>query len=270
MRSGQVGTKIGKDLPEGERRLAEALCHLYGHLGVPRQEAAAELLAGLGYPRMHKSQLSRYLNGRELPHFFFCTTLFNAAAKAVWPADVGLSRGDLRKLYDAADRSQRRSCREGRCEMRRLGEAAPSPERPPVGLSASAAVSTASSEAAPHLPVPPPGKDRQAVGAAGEMKDRAAAHQVAAQVSARAEQLHQEGDKDALVSLLQESVQVMTPMESAAAVSLLRQRRRELADTLIRMAARERDGRHVMQAARELILLGQAEDAGALLDAVSG
>ncbi|MGO4755939.1 hypothetical protein AB4212_46340, partial [Streptomyces sp. 2MCAF27] len=65
--------------------------------------------------------------------------------------------------------------------------------------------------------------------------------------------------------------EVLTPLESAASLVLLRKQHRDrLADTLITIYGRDHPKRDVIRAALQLHEYGMADDAGAMLRAAAG
>ncbi|MEV6973395.1 hypothetical protein [Kitasatospora sp. NPDC093806] len=270
MRAGQVGTKLSEDLAPGRYRLAEALIGLYQRLPEMTLERAAALFADRGYGRTTAGELSRYLNGKRVPPWSFVSLLQDLAAELATPSD-GLSKVELRKLHGDAERSRGaegalcQACpsllqeRDHlRAEVERLeGLQAGSEENEEVPVAAETATG---SEFSP-LPVAQGEGDRQRsaneVAAARELADRAA-------------QLDGDGDLVAVAALLQEVSEVLSPLESAAALVLLRQRQKDqLAENLIQIYVRGQADRDVIKVALELHEYGHPHDAGMVLRAAA-
>ncbi|MGW1009759.1 hypothetical protein ACWD4X_06870 [Streptomyces termitum] len=250
--------KAGGDLPPGRRALSEALWVLYGHLRVKTLAEAAQLLDASGWKK-DPSEISRYRNGRRKPPFSFIERMHELAARRAAPGAALPSLSELRKLHTDAEATLCRNCEVSRQENDRLREEnsrllsrqAPEPR-------AKADSIPAKSGPPVTLPVPPAAGDRQR-----DARDVAAAHQLADS----ALDLHTSGRTGYAVSLLQDSASSLTPLESAAAIALLRGTQDDLAETVIGIHSRSRTSRDVMQIAVELHSFGLPQDAHALLQA---
>ncbi|MFE9737992.1 hypothetical protein [Streptomyces sp. NPDC006477] len=91
----------------------------------------------------------------------------------------------------------------------------------------------------------------------------AAAQQLAATTAA----LRGSGQIGHAVALIQDTSASLSPLESAAAIALLRDGQDDLADTVIGINGRSRAEGDVMRIAVELHALGLPDDAGAILRA---
>ncbi|MFF7992403.1 hypothetical protein ACFZDG_21740 [Kitasatospora xanthocidica] len=245
--------------------MAKALVVLYDDLRLPSLEQAVILLAERDYGKKDSSELSRYFNGRRLPPRAFAVLLHDLATEACQLAGAPpprISRSELLQLHSDAEPTLCKSCpglrreRDGLwAEVEWLRELKSPPQ---AGLEAAKAVT---GTAATQLPVPSMEGDRQlkadTVVAARELADRA-------------EALNGEGDLVGVAALFQEVSEVLSPVESAAALVLLRQRQQDqLAENLIRIYVRDQLDRDVMKAALELHEYGYPDDAGAVLRAAA-
>ncbi|GGU87755.1 hypothetical protein GCM10010275_24770 [Streptomyces litmocidini] len=264
MAAGLVGTKAGENLPPGRRNLARHLAALYEHLGTQTLRHAADHLAARGYKK-DPSEISRYLNGERLPPASFVAALYDAAAAMLADSgheSVSMTKEHVHEVHAAAEPRLCRSCAKLRRRIRKLQADVKRLHALRAGLQAGleTAQSTGPGEPAP-LPVPPSDGDRQQTA-----QDVAAARQVAS----RAGQLQEEGAQGEALSYLQQTSEVLTPVESAAALVLLRrQRQDQLAETLIQMYGRDQADRDVLRVALELHRYGQMDDVGAILRAAA-
>ncbi|MFE5580154.1 hypothetical protein [Kitasatospora sp. NPDC056531] len=290
MRAGQIGTRIDPSLPPGRRQLAKALVAVYGRLGTSTLAEATELLASHGYKK-HASEISRYLNGVHVPPRGFVERLYDVAAERASNTRFRLAKQELLALHASAESTLCKACpKVGRenddlrsamaglkqtngelleridflqlkgdqhqAENLELRDRVEQLDEERAGLEAALA---ATRDRSAPLPVPSLAGDRQ----------RSASDVLAAQQLVRqAEEVHRLGEDSAVLSLLGEASQVLTPLESAAALVLLRQQRRnQLAETLLGIYGRDQPEKHVIRAALELHDYGMAADAGALLRA---
>ncbi|MFJ4337322.1 hypothetical protein [Streptomyces sp. NPDC088915] len=252
----------GPDLPPGRKALAEAIAALYEHLAVRTLVEASELLALEGW-RKDPSEISRYRSGRRKPPIGFVIALHKLAADQAAPASVAFSPTELHTLHAAAEATFCQNCgpalRENqrlRGENSRLLARQPSMDSPP-STSAEGSNPAALSRPAP-LPVPRRAGDRQR-----KARDVAAAQQLATSTAS----LRRNGQIGHAVALIQDTSASLSPLESAAAIALLRGGQDDLADTAIGINGRSRVERDVMRIAVELHALGLPDDAGAILRA---
>ncbi|MEV6245444.1 hypothetical protein AB0M38_04460 [Streptomyces sp. NPDC051742] len=89
----------------------------------------------------------------------------------------------------------------------------------------------------------------------------------AQQLATSTSTLHGSGQIGHAVALIQDTAASLSPLESAAAIALLRDGQDDLADTVIAINGRSRAEEDVMRIAVELHALGLADDAGAILRA---
>ncbi|MFI8911927.1 hypothetical protein ACIGW4_09950 [Streptomyces sp. NPDC053513] len=223
---------------------------------------ASELLALEGW-RKDPSEISRYRSGRRKPPLGLVLLLHKLAAEQAAPDPVAFSPTELRTLHAAAEATFCQNCgpvlRENqrlRGENSRLLARQPSTSSPPPAFAegSNPAVLTRRTP----LPVPRPTGDRQR-----RERDVAAAQQLAASAAA----LHKSGHIGYAVALIQDTSRSLSPLESAAAIALLRNGQDDLADTAIGINGRSRAEEEVMRIAVELHALGLPDDAGAILRA---
>ncbi|ARZ69295.1 hypothetical protein SMD11_3670 [Streptomyces albireticuli] len=235
----------------------------------------AELLSSHCQYRIAASTVHRYLSGRlPAPRHFIenLHTLANLTSgdrAAIKPLSHYLA------LRQAAEKTDCSSCRALRQQVSTLEEKVTAledecahtrtetvslrlPAKGPQSPSgAGHAAVRGGSEPAAHLPVPPDKGDRQRTAS-----DVAAARQLAQ----RAAELLAEDESSAL-GLLHGTTDVLTPLESAASLVLLRQQHDQLADAFIQIYGREQSERAVMSVALQLHEYGMPDDAGAVLRA---
>ncbi|MFF7022663.1 hypothetical protein ACFY97_16870 [Streptomyces klenkii] len=268
-------TALGSGLPPEKRALAEGLRELHALLDPESPltlQAVAELHSShFGYGPS-ASTVSRYLSGRlPVPGDF--VTKLHALAKRASGKDEGFKPlSHYLGLHQRAENSGRSSYKELRERIRELeGECTQarseiaslrlSLSRPALmrgaGSHADRASIWAASGLAGHLPVPRDTGDRQRSAA-----DVAAARQLAQ----RASELVAE-DAHSALTLLQGTTEVLTPLESAASLVLLRQRHDHLADAFIRIYGHAQSDRTVMSVALELHEYGKPDEARAVLRA---
>ncbi|MEU5925402.1 hypothetical protein [Streptomyces antimycoticus] len=263
-KSSHAGPKISEDVPPGRRALAQMLIILYQHLG-GRLKEVAEALAPRGYKK-NVSDLSRYWSGQRVPQQGFVIALHQTAAeRAGGEGKLGISRDDVLEVYAAAEQRPCQVCpdlhhriRRLRSRHRRLMRANRHLLESRAGLEAELA--DARKETAP-LPVPPSRGDRQQ-----------SAYDVAAatQIAAMAERFDSQERPGNVVAMLRQAAEVLTPLESAASLAVLRQEHRDqVADTLIQIYGRDQPEKQVIQAALELHEYGMPADAGAMLRAAA-
>ncbi|MFD7509716.1 hypothetical protein ACFV5N_10280 [Streptomyces sp. NPDC059853] len=268
-----MGSKIGKDVPPGRRKLAGVLRVLYGHLGAASLTDAGELFSEWGHAK-DPGQISRYLNGKTLPPEGFVRLLFDLAVQRSGVAQVGLGWADVQEAYAAAERTLCRRCVRLQEEIRILKAAAEQggSSEPDADAEERTEVSgsgVASSDATP-LPVPRTGWDRQP-----GSRDASAAHVVASGLVARAGALGGQGNLSVLLELFQGAAGLLTPEECAAAIAAFHRQptadSSQFAETLLRIYGRERPAEDVMAASLELLEEHRLPaDAGALLKAGLG
>ncbi|MFC7920709.1 hypothetical protein [Streptomyces cinereoruber] len=249
------------DLPPGRKALAEAIAALYEHLAVRTLAEAAALLED-GW-RKDPSEISRYRNGRRKPPIGFVIALHKLAAERAAPDAVLLSPAELRALHAAAEATFCQNCgpalRENqrlRRENSRLLACQPSTGSPQPA-SAEGSNPAALTRRTP-LPVPRETGDRQR-----KARDVVAAQQLAASTVS----LRKSGKIGHAVALIQDTSTSLSPLESAAAIALLRGGQDDLADTAIGINGRSRAEWDVMRIAVELHALGLPDDADAILRA---
>ncbi|MGW3555895.1 hypothetical protein ACWDNT_00725 [Streptomyces sp. NPDC000963] len=257
-----AGMTTRADLPPGRKALAEAVTDLYGHLAVRTLAEASELLAVEGW-RKDPSEISRYRRGSRKPPIGFVVALHKLAAERAAPDEVLFSPAKLRALHAAAEATFCQNCgpalRENqrlRGENSRLLARQPSTDSPQL-TSAEGSNPAALTRRTP-LPVPRETGDRQR-----RARDVAAAQQLAASAAS----LRKSGQIGHAVALIQDTSTSLSPLESAAAIALLRGGQDDLADTAIGINGRSRAERDVMRIAVELHTLGLPDDAGAILRA---
>ncbi|MEN2420231.1 hypothetical protein AABB02_19280 [Streptomyces rimosus] len=255
MRAGQAGMNLSDDLPPGRRALAEVLGTLYGHLGRPTLAHTADQLAERHY-RKHPSEISRYLCGLRVPPLNFVHVMYDLAVERVGAEAIAVTRQIICDVHAKAEPVLCKSCHRLRSQNRSLRDTAAQLRGEKAGLEA--ALADAQKQLA-ALPVPSDRGDRQR-----SAFDMAAARQIAD----RASRFHDQGNLGAALSLLRETAGVLTPLESAASLVVLRHRERnDLADSFLQMYGRDQPGTDVMRVALELHDYGLPDDAGALLRA---
>ncbi|WP_159024581.1 helix-turn-helix domain-containing protein [Streptomyces scabiei] len=268
---GWIRKQFGSDVSPGRRALAVALGDLCRHLRpdfsgqlgnkeLTQTEAAKRL-------RSNPSSLSRFLSGKTVPGPEFIETLFKEAC-----ADTGAGAGDAKATGITLDlddlmRLRQRAVKERRCD--RCGDLSEQTAELTSLKHEAATLRTAVTElraakaglqARPAPPpVPPSTGDRRR-----SRNDVAAARQVAVQ----AEELGRGGRQDVALTLLRQTAEVLSPVETAVVLLTLRQQRQNrLADNLIHIYGRDQGDRSVMQVALELHEQGADGDAGAILRA---
>ncbi|QLH23200.1 hypothetical protein [Streptomyces sp. Rer75] len=236
---------------------------LYQHLGATLKEVAGAL-APREYKK-HVSELSRYRSGQRVPQRGFVIALHQTAVERAGKDAVGLSLDDVLEVHVAAEQRPCQVCPDLRHRIRRLRSRHRLLMRANRRLLESRAgleaeLADARKETAP-LPVPPQQGDRQ---------QRAYDVAAATQIVAMAARFDGEESSEAAVAMLRESSEVLTPLESAASLVVLRQEHQDqLADTLIQIYGRDRPEKQVIRAALELHEYGMADDAGAMLRAAA-
>ncbi|MFE1931386.1 hypothetical protein ACFW95_13645 [Streptomyces sp. NPDC059474] len=263
MRTRHGGPKFSDEIPPGRRAFAQILGTLYQHLGVATLKEAAKLLASRGFKK-DQSELSRYRNGQRLPQVEFVVALYKAAVERAGSEHaVGMSLDDVLEVYVAAEQRPCRGCPELHDRIRHLRRR----HRRLLRANRRLLLARAGLEAELHdarkqtalLPVPPQQGDRQR-----RAYDVAAATQMAAMVA----RLDSRNGSEAVVAMLRESAEVLTPFESAASLAILRHEHQDqLADTLIQIYGRDQPEKQVIRAALELHEYGMPDDAGAMLRA---
>ncbi|MEU7108979.1 hypothetical protein ABZ951_28620 [Streptomyces sp. NPDC046215] len=235
----------------------------------------AELLSSHCQYRIAASTVHRYLSGRlPAPHHFIEN--LHSLAKLTSGDTAGIKPlSHYLALRQAAEKTGCSSCRALRQQITSLTEKVTALEDECVNaqtraashqlaakdrqsqLEAGQAAPWPLSEPSGHLPVPPDKGDRQHTAS-----DVAAARQLTQRVA----ELWAEDESSAL-SLLHGTTDVLTPLESAASLVLLRQRHDQLADAAIQIFGREQSERAVMSVALQLHEYGMPNDAGAVLRA---
>lgn len=258
----RVGTRIGEELPPGRQALAHALTHLYSCAGASKLDEMADRLAAAGYKK-DPSEISRYLNGKRKPPLNFVKVLHKVAVDTAGRKAVVHDEAGIAELHAAAESTLCRTCTPLRREnellrteneqLRAAHEAGPLPLTPTrSGSGGNRRLSS------PPLPVPSEPGDRQ------RRPDDVSA---ARQVTDRAIELHSAGRVDHAIGLLQDTSAVLTPLESAASIALLRLREAQLADAVIGIHGRSHTHEDVIRIALELHEYDLLEDAGAVLRA---
>ncbi|MFI1854914.1 hypothetical protein [Streptomyces sp. NPDC020480] len=258
--------KLSDETPPGRRALAQMVNHLFQHLGTATLKEAAELMTSHGYPT-DKSRLSRYRSGKNRPPEEFLVALHAVAVeRAGGEGAVGFSVYDVLEVRAAAETKPCNVCptlygriRRIRNRNRRLLRDNRHLFWAKAGLEEELADVRKNTT---PLPVPPQRGDRQRAA-----RDVAAARQLAAMTA----DLDEATSPDAAVAVLRQTAEVLTPLESAASVALLRgEHRDELADTLITMYGRDHPEKDVIRAALKLHEYGMTDDAGTMLRAAAG
>ncbi|MER6143732.1 hypothetical protein ABT174_27420 [Streptomyces sparsogenes] len=258
--------KVSEEAPPGRRALAQVVNQLLEHLGATTLQEAAELITERGYPT-HKSRLSRYRSGRNRPPEGFLVTLHAVAVERAGGEEaIGISKHDALEVLAAAEtkacavcptlyrriRHVRKRNRRLLRDNRRLLEARAGLEGELADLRKNMT----------PLPVPPQRGDRQRIA-----QDVAAARQFAVMTA----KVDETTEPEVALAVLRQTAEVLTPLESAASVALLREEgRHELADTLITLYGRDHPHKEVILAALQLHEYGMAYDAGAMLRAAAG
>lgn len=274
------------------RNLAEALQLLCRHL-LPDEEdrrAGKRLTQAKAARRIHscESSLSRFLSGQTLPDLAIVKALYQEACRDAGGEHlVGITLGKLSLLHKEAEaerhrrgdedlaakldtlteqlreaESERAALRQEVAELRSLRAevtflraAVEELKAVKAGSQARSAVRTPSHP----LPVPRRRGDRQRM-----RKDVAAVRNLAEQ----ARKLDAEGRSGAALTLLRRSAEVLTPLETAGVLLLLRQQQHhELADNLIHIYGRDQPDQDILRVALALHQQGSPSDAGAILQA---
>ncbi|MGW2255440.1 hypothetical protein ACWCXH_35480 [Kitasatospora sp. NPDC001660] len=234
---------------------------MHRHLPVETLADTADLLARHQYGKKHTSELSRYFNGQRVPPWTFVRWLYRLARTMVGAEVITVGEDELRRLHNQAESTLCRVCPQLRSERAELRQERDNLRAEVDRLRDQEAGSLALKEAEPRqaapLPVPAAQGDRQR-----------SAHEVlvALEFTDRAEQLADEGDLVSVAGLFQQVSEVLSPVESAAALVLLRQRQQDhLAENLIQIYARDQPDGAVIQAALALHDYGYPGDAGMVL-----
>ncbi|MBH1934544.1 hypothetical protein I5Q34_09630 [Streptomyces sp. AV19] len=269
-----TGVRIKDGLPTGRRALAEALRELHGLMKPPRgsvRQLAERLREEAAYT-LNPSTLHRYLSGRYLPPKHFIEKLHALAQHDSGDSATGFRPlSHFTQLHQAAEPTLCGSCAKLRRDVRvlkeevrtlRKGKCAQHSTKAPPALGSQAGLAAPSSAAADwatHLPVPLQAWDRQQQAAS----DIAAATQLATKTL----DLLKKGEPDEIVVLLRGAAEVLTPLERAASLALLRQQHRLLADSFIGFCGRGQSSDLVMKFALQLHDYGMPDDASAVLRA---
>ncbi|HCT76131.1 MAG TPA: hypothetical protein DGG94_09570 [Micromonosporaceae bacterium] len=241
------------EAPPERRDLAAALVDLYEGLGLSSLKQAESLLAS-GVHKIDSGQISRYLNAKRLPPKDFVDRLCDLAFAQVGPERIQARRQYVLDLYSKATDAQRKTRSQLHFEIGEMQDSCDRLRRYIAGLEARLAAGAAN--AAP-LPVPAANGDRQRK--ANEVA-------LARQLADKAATLRDQGEEDAALSLLRETSDVLSPLECAATLVLLRQQHEaELAETLIQIYGRDQTKHRVILAALELHEFGLPDDVGAML-----
>ncbi|MEU1817910.1 hypothetical protein ABZ543_22315 [Streptomyces roseifaciens] len=295
---------LGSGLSPEERALAEGLRELHALLDPESPltlQAVAELHSSHAGYGPSASTVSRYLSGRMAVPRDFVTHLHALAQRAAGAKEgfkplshyLGLhqraentgrsSHKELREKIRALEEEiraleEKARALEGECEQARSEYAQARSEivdlrlqlsrlslmarrtQSGAGSHADRASAWAASGLAGHLPVPRDSGDRQRSAA-----DVAAARQLVQ----RASELLAEDTSSAL-ALLQGTTEVLTPLEGAASLVLLRRGHHQLADAFIRIYGRAQPDRTIMSVALQLHEYGMPDDASAILRAAMG
>lgn len=293
---GWIDKEFQDDVPPGRRALAVALQGLCHHLRpaisptpsgrLLSQASAADRLLS------NASSLSRFLSGKTVPGPEFLERLHKEACSDAGGGDeaVGVTLDELTDLRTraAAERrchtcaglskridsltrqlhSTRSECvtlQENTAELASIRQRTAALEASVAKLEAARAglqARLAAQSARKPLPVPRRKGDRQRM-----QKDVAAVRQLAEQ----AKEMHREGRQDAALTLLRQTTEVLSPVETAIVLCLLRQQQQDhLADNLIHIYGRDQAEQDIMQVALELHEQGSPDDAGAILRAALG
>ncbi|MGW1163125.1 hypothetical protein ACWD48_34030 [Streptomyces sp. NPDC002519] len=288
---------FGSDVSAGQRALARALQGLCRHLvdvdqsGIPTGKRPTQARAAKRI-YSNESSLSRFLSGDSIPSLRIIEELHRAACSDTGGEGlVGITLKELRSLRDHAHAERRcRHCAELVAELdevtQRLRETQSESaslrqtsqdnakdlealrgdvemltatitelKATRAGLQARLAVRASSTP----LPVPRRRGDRQR-----RKNDVAATRLVAKQAG----ELHSGGRRDAALSLLRHTTEVLNHLETATLLRLLRREQEDsLADNLIHIYGRDQNDQDILHVALELHKQGATDDAGALLRA---
>ncbi|MGW5736115.1 MULTISPECIES: helix-turn-helix domain-containing protein [Streptomyces] len=233
----------------------------------PTQKEAAKRL------NCSDTSLSRFLSGHYVPGKRFIRNLHKAACSDASDEAVGITVYALEALHAQAEPRRCPKCTDlsemvaslstqiltAQSGSAILLQTIEDLESKKAGLEARLAVHYATTQ----LPVPRRRRDRQLMSI-----DVSAVRGVAVQ----AQTLHEQGDPGMALTLLrQTTTEVLSPVESAATLALLRQQHQdELAENLIRIYGRDQPDEDVMCVALELHERGLTSDAGAVLRAAVG
>lgn len=296
--------ELGSDVPPGRRALAAELQRLCRLLALESDGSAPTQLQAAGRLHVSDTSLSRFLSARYLPDIAIVRALHAAVNTDVGRAEkAGITLAGLKELHSAAAAEQCGSCvklrgevaasrqqasestielsniqaelsaaqkeaavlREGAAVLEREVQALKAREMRALKTTTRRAIRAgqrsplATRRDAALLPVPPRRGDRQQSNPA----KRAALH-----VARQAEALQSGGRQDGALALLRHSAEVLSPVETAALVNVLRESQLdELAGTLIHIYGRDNPDPDVMRAAAELHQHGAPADAAALLQA---
>ncbi|MEV6026155.1 hypothetical protein [Streptomyces sp. NPDC052036] len=292
-----IEKEFGSDVPAGKRALARALQGLCRHFadvdqsGIPTGKRPTQARAA-NRIFSNESSLSRFLSGDSVPSLRIIEELYRTACSDTGgEGRVGITLEELRNLRDRAQAERRcRNCaelvaelaevtqrlREAKAEgsslrqtsehnakelealrddVRMLTAAITELKATRAGLQARLAVHASSAP----LPVPRRRGDRQR-----RKNDVAATRLVAKQAG----ELHSGGRRDAALSLLRHTSEVLSHPETATLLGLLRREQQDsLADNLIHIYGRDQNSQDILHVALELHKQGATDDAGALLRA---
>lgn len=290
---GWVNKELQDDVPPGRRALAIALQGLCYHLRpeISATSAGKPLSQTSAATRLfsNASSLSRFLSGKTIPGPEFIEKLHKEACSDAGGAEeaVGVTLDELtdlrtraaaeRRCHTCAALSKRidsltrqlhaaqsdcASLQERAAELVSMRHKVATLEATITELDATRAGLQARLAAhSPRKPLPVPRRkgDRQRM-----RKDVAAVRQLAEQ----AKEMHREGRQDAALTLLRQTTEVLSPVETAIVLRLLRQQQQDrLADNLIHIYGRDQAEHDIMQVAIELHEQGSPDDAGAILRA---
>ncbi|MFG3331795.1 helix-turn-helix domain-containing protein [Streptomyces tendae] len=284
---------FGDDVPPHKRKLAEALQELCQHL-LTAQEAKQgrrPLTQAKAAERLHCSEsvLSRNLSGRSMPSISVIEALYREACRAaggehmvrITPDELRLRRKlaeeelqQLRREKSAGKEALRRRllAAESNCAALRQEIEELAPLRAEVtglqvtikNLKAARAGLQAHLRPQPTAPHPPPVPRRK-----GDRRRMRRDVSAVRTLAAQAGRLDAEGRAGIALRLLRRSSkEVLSPLETAGLLLLLRQRQQdELADNLIHVYGRDQGDRDVLHVALTLHEHGLHGDAGAVLKA---
>ncbi|MFF7556707.1 helix-turn-helix domain-containing protein [Streptomyces olivaceus] len=284
---------FGDDVPPHKRKLAEALQHLCRHLLATQEtkRGGRALTQAKAAERLHcsESHLSKALSGRSMPSVSMIEALYDEACRhASGEHTVGITPDELRFRHKLAEEERQQLRRErtvGHDALREqlraaefecaalrqeIEELAPLREEitglraaikdlktTRAGLQSPLALRSAA-------PSPPPVPRRR-----GDRRRMRRDVSAVRTLAAQAGDLDAGGRAGSALRLLQRSSkEVLSPLETAGLLLLLRQRAQdELADNLIHVYGRDQGDRDVLHAALALHEQGSPDDAGAMLQA---
>ncbi|MDH6226809.1 hypothetical protein [Streptomyces sp. MJP52] len=211
-----------------------------------------------------ETSLSRYLSGGNVPPADFVKRLYAACENAGYNPGEGGSLEYVQALRTRAETERRCAhCLQFSREIEQLQDELVAARREAGTRNKAGWLSRSrAGETQTQLPVPRGRGDRQL-----SQNDVAAARALAE----RSEVLVRSGNSDQAHMILRQSASVLSPLEAASVLVLLRNRQQdELAENLIHVYGRDQSHEAIMRASLALHEEGAADDAGALLRAAVG